>query len=137
MEVAWQALALSKLSRGPAGECKEWHYDPANHIIVLWLPMRLAEARGGMHTISAGILSNTGKVPAKVIYDLSPLYERLTDPTVWEDGRRDIVFWKRDGGPSGVNVGDWRLGALFEIGRLLYQHGFDGRIGDAWHPGQS
>jgi len=96
--------------------------------------MRLAEVWNGMHTVAAGMLNNTGVVRARAIYDLSPLYERLTQPTVWGDTSENGVFWKKDGGPAGVNVGDWRLGTLFEIGRLLYEHGFDGRFGESWTP---
>lgn len=96
--------------------------------------MRLAEVRGGNHSIVAGILSNTGKVPAAYTVDLSPLYERLAKPQLWIDFRGDFVYWDVDGGVDGVNVADWRLGLLFEIGRLLYQHGFDGRLSEDWRP---
>jgi len=126
--------ALEKLSRGPAGPSERWRFDPPNHQILLWLPMRLAEVWNGMHSIAAGILNNSGVVPVEAIYDLSPLYERLTQPTVWGNTSENGVFWKEDGGSDEVNIGDWRLGVLFEIGRLLHQHGFDGRFGASWTP---
>ena len=92
--------ALEKLSRGPAGPSERWRFDPPNHQILLWLPMRLAEVWNGMHTVAAGMLNNTGVVRARAIYDLSPLYERLTQPTVWGDTSENGVFWKKDGGPA-------------------------------------
>lgn len=129
------ADSLSKLSGGPAGQSQRWRFDESNHKIALWLPMRLAEVWAGNHSIAAGILGNTGVVPVRAIFDLSPLYERLTQPAVGENSSGDFVFWSEDDESSGINVGDWRLGALFEIGRLLHEQGFDGRLGDAWHPG--
>jgi hypothetical protein len=105
------ADALRNLSHGPAGKYGKWRFDPSNHFITLWLPMRLAEVRNGMHSIGAGMLSNTGTVPARAIFDLSPLYRRLTQPVAWENRSEHGVFRTKDGGPGGVNVGDWRLGA--------------------------
>jgi hypothetical protein len=128
------ADALEKLSRGPSDQYQAWRLDPTNHSIILWLPMRLAEVAGGNHSITAGMLSNTGEIPASGIFDLSPLYARLSQPVAWRDNDRSGVTWVKDGGFMPITVEDWRLGLLFEVGRLLHQHGFDGRFGDRWQP---
>lgn len=114
--------SLSRLSLGPPGrpcDAEPWSYDSRNHRIRLWLPMRLAEVWDGNHSVVAGVLSNTGSVPARYIYDFSPLFARLS----WNGG----LSWTDSESGGIAQVGDWRLAALFELGRRLHDRGFNGR----------
>jgi hypothetical protein len=124
---------LTELSRGPVGEAEAWSFDPGNHQVVLWLPMRLAQVWKGNHSITAGILCNAGSVPATAIFDLAPLFEILELKGTWERGDSSGVAWRDRGSDQISQVFDWRLGALFEIGRLLHNLSFDGRLG-GWRP---
>lgn len=116
---------LTGLSLGPPGrpcDAEPWSYDSSNHYISLWLPMRLAEVGNGNHSVVAGVLSNTGSVPAKSIYDFSPLFARLS----WNGG----LSWTDSESGRTARVKDWRLAALFELGRRLRDRGFNGRFRD-------
>lgn len=116
---------LERLSLGPPGgpcDAEPWSYDSFNHYIRLWLPMRLAEVGNGYHSVVADVLSNTGSVPARSIYDFSPLFARLS----WNGG----LSWTDSESGGTARVKDWRLAALFELGRRLHDRGFNSRFRD-------
>src|SRR4051794_4913211 len=74
------------------------------------------------YPVVAGVLSNTGSVPARCIYDFSPLFPRLS----WNGG----LSWTDSESGRTARVKDWRLAALFELGRRLHDRGFNGRFRD-------
>lgn len=116
---------LGRFSLGTPGrpcDAEPWSYDSLNHQIRLWLPMRLAEVWNGYHSVVAGVLSNTGSVPAESIYDFSPLFTRLS----WNGG----LSWTGSESGEIAQCGDWRLAALFELGCRLHDRGFNGRFRD-------
>jgi hypothetical protein len=117
---------LNNLARGPAGEWGAW--GPWRHVwhdVTLWLPMRLAEVvANGMHSVTVGQLCNDGTVLADTVYDLSSIFDKVRRPRRrWLD---------RESGEEIADVSDWRLVAMFEIGRRLHRLGCDGRL--APHP---
>ncbi len=108
---------LRRLSCGPGGaegpDQKPWRYDWKNHVTTLWLPMRVAEAFNGLHSISAGLLSSTGTLPVDYIRDLTPAYGVFTATT---------EEWHRTDTGEVFRVADWRTALLFELGRRLTPH---------------
>ena len=51
----------------------EFKQDP-NHDVVLTLPMRIAFVRGGNHSISQGIIGNSGTIIPRTVVNLAKLY---------------------------------------------------------------
>ncbi|MBK3845830.1 DUF6710 family protein [Stutzerimonas xanthomarina] len=92
----------------------EWRAD-FNHKVELLLPFGLALVHGGNHSLAAGITNAEGTVVAEKVTDLSPLYTHVRYDGVsmirTHDGHR---LWQ----PV-----DEELGILFEIGRLMVEHG--------------
>ncbi|RUL78763.1 DUF6710 family protein [Dyella choica] len=91
-----------------------WTQD-YNHRVELWLPWGIGFVAGGNHSIAAGILSGEGEISPSSVYDLSYLFDEVR-----YDGRQfaDLKTAKTLGPAS-----SWRLGATFEIGRLMREHG--------------
>ena len=104
------ASALAHIGEGK--KSGHWQQDP-NHSVMLVLPWRIAVVTGGNHSIAAGILSHEGSVVPSDVLDLTPVLAR-----VFCDGRR---FLCRTSGKAVAHVRDGRMGALFEIGRLMTQ----------------
>ncbi|MGU1062169.1 DUF6710 family protein [Pseudomonas aeruginosa] len=92
----------------------EWRAD-FNHKVELLLPFGLALVHGGNHSLAAGITNAEGTVVAETVTDLAPLYAHVRYDGVsmarTHDGHR---LWE----PL-----DEELGILFEIGRLMLEHG--------------
>ncbi|WP_191833827.1 DUF6710 family protein [Pseudomonas fluorescens] len=92
----------------------EWRAD-FNHKVELLLPFGLALVHGGNHSLAAGITNAEGTVVAETVTDLAPLYDHVRYDGVsmvrTHDGHR---LWE----PI-----DEELGILFEIGRLMLEHG--------------
>jgi hypothetical protein len=108
------------------GQVDPWSFDSTNHQIAVWLPVRMAEIwSGGNHSVMAGVLSNTGSVPAYAVYDLALLFDRVSTDGIWWVDREEGAFRR---------VTDWRAATLFEVGRRLRQAGFDGRLHEAEPP---
>ncbi len=92
----------------------EWRAD-FNHKIKLLLPFGLGLVHGGNHSLAAGITNAEGTVVAETVIDLAPLYDHV---------RYDGVSMIRT--HDGFNLWtpvDEELGILFEIGRLMLEHG--------------
>ncbi|MDG9757844.1 hypothetical protein N5E31_03585 [Pseudomonas chengduensis] len=92
----------------------EWRAD-FNHKVELLLPFGLTLVHGGNHSLAAGITNAEGAVVAETVTDLAPLYGHV---------RYDGVSMIRmhDGFNLWTPV-DEELGILFEIGRLMLEHG--------------
>lgn len=87
-----------------------WRQD-SNHGITLLLPWRIAVVTGGNHSIASGILNSIGSVIPSDVLDLSPLFEKVVC-----DG---VHFRCRASGKELAVARDGRMGALFEVGRLM------------------
>lgn len=92
-----------------------WRADPINHDISVWLPMGLVWVEGGNHSLAAGVVQGRGRVTAGDVWDVGPLYDHVRC-----DGARFIR--RCDGQPVG-RVRRVEMAAIFEIGRLMRDHG--------------
>lgn len=114
--VPWQPTrlqqAFSNLRQG--GDWGRWRQDP-NHQIELWEPLGIGWVYGGNHSISAGILTASGKVRPVVGYDITPIYQH-----VYCDGR---AFRRRHDKVVIADVSSVEMAAIFEIGRLMTETG--------------
>ena len=105
------AGALSTIGEGrPWGP---WRADPANHLLLLWLPLGIAWVAGGNHSLAAGIALGEGRVRAEETRDMRAVYEHVTC-----DGRQ---FARRHDGAS--------LGPIRDPSRRR-----SSRSGGAWSP---
>lgn len=94
----------------PGGRWGEWKQD-GNHLVELWLPMRIGWVHGGNHSIAAGIVYGTGCMQPEVCYDISPVYRHVRC-----DGLSYFRLYDRT---TIAPVADVELAAIFEIGRLM------------------
>lgn len=104
------------------GADREWgpfRQDP-NHLIELWLPIRVAWVFGGNHSIAAGVLRAVGGLRTTLVRDLDPLYDHVAC-----DG--DVFFRLHDGSTI-APVFDHEWAAIFEIGRYLREAHGRGRL---------
>lgn len=92
-----------------------WRYIPSNHRVSVLLPWGVAIVEGGNHSIMAGILSGEGELVASDVFDLAPLFKDYRC-----DGKH---FVSSRLGVKKAPVGDHRIGALFEVGRLMAENG--------------
>lgn len=90
-----------------------WRQDD-NHDVELWLPWRIGFVTRGNHSIAAGILAGEGRLVPDTVYDMGFLLDEV---------RCDGQFYRctRTGNIL-APMSDPRIGAVFEIGRLLQQH---------------
>lgn len=95
---------------GAGLECGPWRQDP-NHQVSLWLPWRIAFVNNGNHSIAAGILRAEGKLEPTSVYDLTPVLR-----TIRSDGASYLTVL---GGRPVATVGDQRIAAVWEIGRIM------------------
>jgi hypothetical protein len=86
-----------------------------NHDLEVWLPWRIGFVRKGNHSLAAGILAAEGEVVPYAAYDMGFLLDELKC-----DGCSYIL--RRTGEPV-APVDDLRRAAVFEIGRLIRDHG--------------
>lgn len=104
----------------PAGIWNRHHSgawrQTSNHRVALWLPWGIGFVQGGNHSIAAGILAGEGTLTPAYVFDMSYLFSEI-----YADAQsyREIGTGRRLG-----PVVSQRLGALFEIGRLMHQTGF-------------
>ena len=86
-----------------------------NHQVKLWLPWGVGFVGRGNHSIAAGILAGEGALTPSEVRDMSYLFDE-----VLHDGHNFLdLKTSRVLGPAP----DWRLGAVFEIGRLMCEYG--------------
>lgn len=90
----------------------EWRQD-LNHAIELWLPWRIGFVTGGNHSITAGILAGEGTVIPYSVLDFSYLFNELA-----ADG---TAFYELGTNRRICDVHDPRVGAVFEIGRMIHK----------------
>lgn len=102
------ASALAHIGSGKS--CGSWRQD-TNHGVTLLLPWRIAVVVGGNHLIAAGILGHEGILKPSSVLDLSPLLARVQC-----DG---TCFRQMSSGAAVARMRNGRVGALFEIGRLM------------------
>jgi len=100
---------------GYARKFGKWIEEPSNHIVNLLQPFGVALVGGGNHSLTAGIANSEGTVVTGEVIDLSPLYEYV---------RYDGVHMLRihDGAKLWEPIEE-EFGILFEIGRLMVEHG--------------
>lgn len=104
------------------GAGREWgpfRQDP-NHLIELWLPMRVTWVFGGNHSITAGILRAEGGLTTTLVRDLNPVYDHAAC-----DG--EFFFRLHDGSDIDA-VFDHEWAAVFEIGRYMREARRRGRL---------
>lgn len=116
LAVPWSSLRMTNAiaNIGHSRCMGEWRAD-FNHKVELLLPFGLALVHGGNHSLTAGIANAEGTVVAETVTDLAPLYAHV---------RYDGVSMIRT--HDGFNLWtpvDEELGILFEIGRLMVEHG--------------
>lgn len=106
------ASALANIGTGKKNGT--WSPD-TNHSVTVWWPWRIAFVTGGNHSITAGILQGEGALIADEVYDLTPLFDRVTcDGKVYREAGTGRVIGQ---------VTDPRRAAVFEIGRLMVKAG--------------
>lgn len=117
LAVPWHRNRLSSTlcNIGTSRDSGPWSYDPLNHYVQLLLPFGLGLVHGGNHSITAGIVNAEGTLLTESVTDLSPLYE-----FVKYDG---IAFIRRADGYQLSTPHHEEPGILFEIGRLMVEHG--------------
>ncbi|USR37602.1 hypothetical protein L1F06_012935 [Ectopseudomonas hydrolytica] len=99
---------------GHARRMGQWRAD-FNHQVELLLPFGLALVHGGNHSLAAGIANAEGSVVTRTVTDLSPLYAHVRYDGMSMVRTHDACrLWE----PV-----DEELGILFEIGRLMVEHG--------------
>ena len=114
----WRKQRLKNVIKetGPEWVNTEWRQDP-NHSIELWLPWRLAFVNNGNHSITAGIFCSGAKVIPDQVYDMSYIFTIIEcDGRNYMNKRTDTIL---------TPMLDPRIGAIFEIGRLI--HSLDSR----------
>lgn len=91
-----------------------WRQD-SNHGVMLWLPWSIGFVTGGNHSIATGILAGEGHIIPDNVYDMSFLLDEI---------RCDGHFYRSVQTDEPLSpMQDPRIGAVFEIGRLLLTHG--------------
>ncbi len=106
------AYALATIGAGKSQGA--WSQD-SNHQVTVLLPFGLGLVNGGNHSIAAGIANVEGYIDSTETLDLSPLYD-----LVGYDGNRFVRLRDR----AVLSEPEEEVpGMLFEIGRLMLQHG--------------
>lgn len=99
---------------GAAKGADRWHEDVGNHAVEIWLPWGLVFVRGGNHSIAAGIVAGEGVVIPKSIVDMGSLLDSVDC-----DG---LTYRAKGDGRILDTVENFRVAAVFEIGRLMREH---------------
>jgi hypothetical protein len=116
LAIPWSESSLTNaMANNGHGRCMgQWRAD-FNHKVNLVLPFGLGLVHGGNHSLAAGVVNAEGTVVTSDVIDLSPLYEHVrydgASMIRTHDGRR---LWE----PV-----EEEFGILFEIGRLMLEHG--------------
>ncbi|MDD2269194.1 MAG: hypothetical protein PHY15_06540 [Eubacteriales bacterium] len=90
---------------------EDFRYDELNHMISYYPQLNLYVAYNGLHSISAGVLSQNGTLPCNEVYDLTKMFENIHT----EDG----LQWVHTDGFVVGEIPDFRFALIFEISRLL------------------
>lgn len=98
---------------GDGKKMGSWEQD-SNHGLIVLQPWGIVCVIGGNHSIASGILGGQGKLTPTEAYDMYGLLE-----TVKCDGRHYLETKTQK--PI-CEMNDYRIGALFEIGRLMRRH---------------
>lgn len=91
-----------------------WEQDN-NHSIAVILPWGIACVFGGNHSIAAGILGGEGDVTPCEAWDMAGLLARVRC-----DG---LHYIETDSEKPICEMHDPKMGAVFEVGRLMKRHG--------------
>lgn len=91
-----------------------WKEDARNHSITVWLPWGIAFVTGGNHSIATGIVGGEGCVHPREVYDMSNLLNLVSC-----DGKH---FRSKQDGRLLDSARDYKIAALFEVGRLMLHH---------------
>ena len=99
---------------GRRKKCGSWEEDAANHNVTLWLPWGIAFVHGGNHSIASGIVGGEGVLRPKDVYDMGRLLDLVQCDGKYYQSRRDHKMLDV--------VRDYKIAALFEMGRLMQKH---------------
>ncbi len=91
----------------------KWEQDHLNHYVSIWQPWGIAFVVGGNHSIATGIIGGEGKIKPTSVIDMSHLIEEVRC-----DGENYISIKDQK---ILDTVNDIRIGAVFEIGRILHK----------------
>ncbi len=91
-----------------------WEQDN-NHSVAVLLPWGIACVFGGNHSIASGILCAEGSITPVEAWDMSGLLDKVRC-----DG---LNYIEVDGDKPVCAMHDPKIGAVFEIGRLMREHG--------------
>ncbi len=117
----WHKDRISKAlaNIGSGKKCGPWAAE-RNHCVELYLPFGLVLVNGGNHSLTAGIVNGEGSVVNGYTLDMRPIYNYI---------RYDGISYVRIADGSEIKRHpDPDIGSIFEIGRILLEHGvaFDG-----------
>ena len=110
----WDFTRMAKLITNDLAEGQAWEEKTDDHKIHLYLPLGVSIAVGGHHSISLGVLRNTGslfitKDSGHLIFDMSKLLEFMRfDGVYYRECETDEVICKAN---------SFEFGCIFEIGR--------------------
>ena len=99
-----------------------WEQD-SNHCVELWLPWGIGFVCGGNHSITAGILAAEGTLIPDSVYDMGFLFNDISC-----DG---AYYLDRHTGKKLEKINDYRRAAIFEIGRIMQNHGYISPLSEA------
>ena len=99
-----------------------WKQD-GNHSVELWLPWGIGFVCGGNHSITAGILAAEGTLIPDSVYDMGFLFDDVSC-----DG---AYYIDRHTGNKLEKINDYRRAAIFEIGRIMQDHGYLSPLSEA------
>lgn len=116
LAVPWHRgrLANALASIGFGRSQGTWKQD-TNHQVTLVLPFGVALVHGGNHSLSAGIANGEGCLLTSYVQDISPVYDHVD--------YNGTAFIRRHDGHVLLDAEDEEPGILFEIGRLMLEHG--------------
>lgn len=98
---------------GVGKQSGQWEQDP-NHSVAVLLPWGIACVFGGNHSIAAGIVAGEGEVKPIEAWDMGEILEK-----VHCDG---LHYIETATGKPVCEMHDPKMGAVFEIGRLMVKH---------------
>lgn len=93
------------------GRLKGTWEQTANHNVEFWLPMGIGWVDGGNHSITAGIIQDSGEIQPNKICDVSEIYNYI-----YTDG---INYIRKHDRVVISPVRNIEFAAIFEIGRMM------------------
>lgn len=103
---------LTSIGHGKSGG--NWNVDALNHNITVWLPWGIAFVHGGNHSIAAGIVGGEGVLHPNQVYDMGKLLDLVECDGKHYRSKQDWTVLD--------SVHDYKIAALFEVGRLMKRH---------------